>query len=475
MRSTSLLYALALLLSASVAHAGLRLPPDESFTLSNGAQVILVQKKDAPLVAARIAIRGGALADAAGKEGTAALLAQLLGKGAGTRDAVAFIDAVADVGGELSFSADREAIWASADFLADDATLMLELLADALQRPALSQEEFEKLRVREVQSIAAAKEGDPRALVGTYGMAWLFQGHPYGRALSGDERSLAALTLEDLRSHYQAQVGADRAIITVVGDMEPRQMRHAVEKAFGHWRKAKGNLPDIPVPLRQPGPRVLLVDKPDATQTYFWIGTVGAAATDPALEAQDLVQTLFGGRFTSMLNTELRVKSGLTYGARAGIQRLAKPGAAYYSSFTRTDATAQAIDLALEVQARLHHQDIPEEQLESARRYVLGQFAPDYQTNAQIAGALATLALQGQARERIESYGERIKAVSPEAVAAARSVFPEGRDYAMVVIGDASKIADDIAKYGPLTRIDITAPGFAPQTPVQSPSGDTAP
>lgn len=475
MRPISFLYALALLLSATLAHAGLRLPPDESFTLSNGAQVILVQKKDTPLVATRIAIRGGSLADTSGKEGTAALLAQLLGKGAGTRDAVAFIDAVANVGGELSFSADREALWASADFLAEDASLMLELLADALQRPTLSQEEFEKLRSREVQSLSAAKEGDPRGLVGTYGMAWLFQNHPYGRASTGDERSLAALTLDDLRSYYHAQMGADRAIITVVGDIDPRQMRRAVEQAFGQWHKATGSLPDIPVQLRQPGPRVLLVDKPDATQTYFWIGTVGAAVNDPALEAQDLVQTLFGGRFTSMLNTELRVKSGLTYGARAGIQRLTKPGAAYYSSFTRTDATAQAIDLALEVQERLHTQETPDELLESARRYVLGQFAPDYQTNAQIAGALATLALQGQARERIEGYGERIKAVSPEAVAAARSVFPKSRDYAMVVIGDASKIADDIAKYGPVTRIDITAQGFAPSTPVQPPSGDTAP
>lgn len=466
---------LALLLPASAAHAGLQLPPAETFTLDNGAQVILVQKKSVPLIAARIAIRGGALADAAGKEGSASLLADLLGKGAGTRDAVAFVDAVADVGGTLSFSIDREAIWASADFLAADAPLMLELLADTLQRPTLAQDEFDKLRTRAIQSLAAEKDGDPRGLVSTYGNAWLFQGHAYGRPPNGDERSLAALTLDDVRNHFQQQIGADRAIIALVGDFEPRQMRRAVEAAFGQWRKASGTLPEIPVPLRQPGARVLLVNKPGATQSYFWIGTVGAAVDDPALEAQDLVQTLFGGRFTSMLNTELRVKSGLTYGAGANIARLAKPGAASYSSFTRTDATAQAIDLALEVQDRLHNQPIADDQLESARRYVLGQFAPDYQTNAQIAGALARLALHGQPRERIEGYGERIKAVSPEAVAAARSVFPQGRDYAMVVIGDAEQIADEIAKYGTITHIDITAPGFAPEASAPPSSGDSTP
>ena len=474
MRMMSILCALALLLSATLVHAGLRLPPAETFTLDNGAQVILVQKKDAPLLAARIAIRGGALADAPGREGSAALLAALLGKGAGKRDAVAFVDAVADVGGELGFSADREALWASADFLAEDAQLMLELLADALLRPTLSQEEFGKLRTRAIQSLAAAKDGDPRGLMGTYGDAWLFREHPYGRPVDGDERSLAALTLDDLRAYYQQQVGADRAIIALVGDIEPRSMRRTVESAFGRWRKATGALPEVPVPLRENGARVLLVDKPGATQTYFWIGSVGAAVDDPAREAQDLVQTLFGGRFTSMLNTELRVKSGLTYGAGASIDRLAQPGAASYASFTRTDATAQAIDMALDVQARLHDAPLPADQIESARRYVLGQFAPDFQTNAQIAGAFATLALQGQSRERIEGYGERIQAVSPDAVAAARRVFPQGRNYAMVVIGDAAKIADDIARYGPVTHLSITAPGFAPDSAAPA-NGDTTP
>lgn len=474
MRLTSTLGALALLFAATLAHAGLRLPPAETFTLDNGAQVILVQKKDAPLVAARIAIRGGALADAAGKEGSASLLADLLGKGAGSRDAVAFVDAAAGVGGELSFSVGREALWASADFLAEDAPLMLELLADALQRPTLAQDEFDKLRTRAVQSLAAAKDGDPRGLTGVYGNAWLFRGHPYGRPVNGDEGSLAALSLDDLRAYYQGHVGADRAIIALVGDIEPRRMRRAVESAFGHWRKATGTLPEVAARPRETGPRVLLVDKPGATQTYFWIGNVGAATTDPAQEAQDLVQTLFGGRFTSMLNTELRVKSGLTYGAGASLDRLTQPGAASYGSFTRTDATVQAIDLALEVQERLHTQPIAGDQLESARRYVLGQFAPDYQTNAQIAGALAQLALQGLPRERIEGYGERIKAVSSDAVAAARRVFPQGRDYAMVIIGDAEKIAADIAKYGPVTRLAITAPGFTPDSATPA-NGDTTP
>ncbi len=459
---------LAVLLSvfAWPGHAGdLQLPVSETFDLANGAHVILTPKTAVPMIAAAVVIRGGALADAPGKEGTARILAQLLGKGAGSRDAVAFVDAVADAGGELDFDASREALRAYANFLADDAELMLALLADALQRPTLSQAEFDKLRTRSIQSLAAMKDGDPRGLLDVYGDAWLFRDHPYGRPTMGDETSLAALTLDDVQAFQRDQVGADRAIISIVGDFEPKSMRRRVEKAFGGWHKAAGHLPEVPQPVRQLGPRVLLVDKPGATQTYFWIGQVGAAANDPASDAQDLVETLFGGRFTSMLNTELRVKSGLTYGARASIDRLNLSGAAAYSSYTRTQATTQAIDLALAVQARLHDAAIPADQLDSARRYMQGQYAPRYQTNLQISLALADLALHQLPREHLTGYDTRIASVSPEAVAAARAVFPKDRDYAMVVIGDATTIADAIGRYGSVTHMRMTDPGFSPASP----------
>src|SRR5690606_35021956 len=179
----STLVVLTVSLATSLAHAGMRLPDAESFTLENGAQVLLVPKKDTPLVAARIAIRGGALADAPGKEGTAALLAEMLGKGAGERDATAFVNAAENVGGDIAFSADREALWVRGDFLAEDAALMFELLSDALLRPILADSELEKLRNRAIQSLIASKDGDPRGLLGTYGNAWLFRDHPYGRPI----------------------------------------------------------------------------------------------------------------------------------------------------------------------------------------------------------------------------------------------------------------------------------------------------
>jgi zinc protease len=456
--------ALALLFAAlpAFAAAGLSLPAYERVQLANGATVLLMRKPDVPLVAAQVLVRGGTLADPAGKEGTASILADLLGKGAAGRDALRYAEAIDGAGGRIGFSAWREAVAVEASFLAADADLMLTLIADALLRPTLAPAEFEKLRTRAIQSLAAQKDGDPRNLISTYGQAWLFRGHPYGRPSGGDERSLATLTLADLQGYYRDQMGGDRMTIALAGDFDPAAMKAGVERAFGAWRKAAGVLPEVPAKLRETGRRVLLVDKPGATQTYFWAGNVGASEHDPARAAQDLVQTVFGGRFTSMLNTELRVKSGLSYGASAQLSRYAQPGPAAMVSFTRTEATGEAIDLAFATLARLHEDGIDAETLASAKRYVLGQFAPDYETADQLAAAIAELDLYGQPKETIDGYGARIEAATPEEVAAARSVFARGEDTLLVAIGGAAKIRDAVARYGAVTEMKIANPGFLP-------------
>jgi predicted Zn-dependent peptidase len=433
-------------------------------TLGNGAELALMPKRDTPLVAMSLVLRGGSLADAPGREGTAALLAELMQKGAGSRDGAQFAEAIENAGGQLAIGAGTESLSLDASFLARDIGLMIELASDALLRPRLSASEFDKVRDRAIQSIAAAKDTDPRALVGAYGDAWLFRGHPYGRPVGGSEESLAAVTLEDLERHYEAQVRGDRLIIAVVGDFDPADLRRRLESAFGSLGRADAA---APLATRAPavaGRRVLLVDKPGATQTYFWLGNVGASRTDPERTAQAVVNTVFGGRFTSMLNTELRVKSGLTYGADSAFDRLAEPGAFSITSFTATESTVQALDLALATLDRLHAEGIDGATLDSARTYLVGQFPPTLETSGALASRLADLLLYGLGRDDVDEFAARVMAV--DEANAQRTVgqsFPSSRDLAMVLVGDAARIRGQVGKYGPVTEMKITDPRFAPR------------
>ena len=296
---------------------GVRIPPYERVALENGATLLLLEHREVPMVGFTALLTGGALADDPGREGTAALLAALLEKGAGARNAYEFADAIANVGGTLSTDISREAVAVSGEFLSRDADLMVELLADLLRRPRLDATQFENLRERQIDLLKSVKDSSRGALIGVYGDALLFGEHPYGRPVDGSEASLAALSHEDVVAYYRGQFGADRLVLAVAGDFDTVSMRSRLERALGDWTKARAPAPSAGRPVDRGVGRVLLVDAPSANQTYFWLGSVGVGKGYPQRAALDLVNTLFGGRFTSMLNTELRVKSGPTYSARS--------------------------------------------------------------------------------------------------------------------------------------------------------------
>ena len=464
MRAVAL--SLALLPAATAFGAeGVKLPAYKSATLANGAVVALVEKRDTPLVSMNVTVRGGGLGDQANMDGTASLYTDLIQRGAGNRTAAQFAEAIENVGGSLSAGAGTESVGLNASFMSRDVDLMLELAADALQRPQLDPAEFEKARALAVQSIVAAKDSDPRALMSSYGDAWLFRGHPYGRSVTGGESSLAAVKLDDIKRYYADQVGGDRLIITLVGDFDAATMLQKLERSFGTWRKSGAAVPIVPMPARVTGRPVLLVDKPGATQTYFWLGNVGASRTDPARTAQSVVNTVFGGRFTSMLNTELRIKSGLTYGASASFNRLTQPGSFHIASYTETSKTTQAIDMTLDTLARLHEDGLDADQLKSSQSYLLGQFPPSIETNGQIAARLADMLFYGLGPEDVNEYAQRVTRVDAAAVRSTiEQSFPQPGNLAIVLIGDAAMIRDAVQKYGPVTEMKISDPRFTPAT-----------
>ena len=447
---------------AGTSNTGVHLPAYTTTTLPNGATVLLMPRHDVPMIAASILVRGGSLADAPGKEGTASLLADLMEKGAGEHDALAFAQTVDGAGGSLGLGSSREAIVANAQFLSKDSGLMLSLLGDALLRPRLDVAEFEKLKKRAIDGIATAKDGDPRGLIRNYTNAWLFQQHPYARPADGDQTSLARISLDDLKAFRSQQMGGDRLIIAIAGDFDPAVIGKQVQATFGNWAKASAALPQVTAEQPRSGRRVLLVDKPGATQTYFTLANLGTRHGDPNEAAQNVVQTVFGGRFTSMINTALRIKSGLSYGAASQLERPRLPGTVAITSYTKTDSTKAAIDLAISTLDLLHKQPLETQAIDSAKHYIAGQFAPGLETSPQLAAELANLTLYGDSRDEIDGYLGRIAAATPEQVNAARKVFPDSADVVIVAIGDAAKIRSVMQAYGPLTEMKLTDPRYLP-------------
>jgi predicted Zn-dependent peptidase len=462
----SVVAALLFICSGAVLAAGnngVKVPPFERVQLGNGATVLLMERHDVPLIAFSAVLRGGAISDPAGEPGVASLLVGLLQKGAGSRDAVAFAETVASVGGQIETSASTESLAVSGSFLARDQQLMVELLADMLQRPRLEAGQFDTLRARQIEFIRAAKESDLAELAPIYGEASLFANHPYGRPVDGSEASLAGVKHADLQRYYQEQVGADRLILAVAGDFKAAQLKQRISKAFSGWRKASAPLPQVPPAEPVKSRRVLLIDAPDSVQAYFWAGNVAVAKSDPRRAALDVTNTLFGGRFTSMLNAELRIRTGLSYSASSHFDRLLQPGHWALTSFTQTDTTIQALDLALATLDKLHESGLDSALVDSGKSYVQGQYPLALETAGQWATQLATLEFYGLSRSYIDDYSAALAGVGvPDAKRVIDAVFPSSSQLAIVVVGNASALREGLRKYGPVTEMKLADPSFTP-------------
>lgn len=452
---------LELALAEEAVASGVRIPPHEQHTLHNGVRLILMPLHEVPLIAFEAVLRGGSRLDPPAREGVAALTAELLKYGAGTRDAFAFADTVEGAGGSLDIEVHSEAIHVHGQFLAQDQELLLELLADALQRPHLSGLELDKLRQRRIESIRATKDSEPQSLLGLYGRALLFGNHPYGRAAGGSESSLELIERAEVEQLYRRHFGADRLTLVFAGHFDPMRLHHAVTEVFGAWLPAEAVLPPLPMSERVRGRRLLLVDSPGSEQSYLWYANTGVARAYPWAAALQVTNAAFGGKFGSMLMQALRVQTGLTYSVSSSFHRGSVPGEFSISSFTQTSSTARAIDLVLQTLDRLKQAGIDADTIGSARNYMLGQYPLAFETASDWASALAKLDLYGLPDSYIDQFGAALQRVddaqTQEVIATA---FPDSADLCIALIGDAAEVREEITRFGPVLQKPLADPDF---------------
>ena len=250
-------------------------------------------------------------------------------------------------------------------------------------------------------------------------------------------------------------------MLAVVGDFNSAEMEAKLKTLFGAW---KGAAPAaVVVPVQKPilGKHVLLVDKPDATQTYFILGNVGISETDPDRAPVRVVNTLFGGRFTSLFNDELRIKSGYSYGASSRFEEDRTPGPFVMATYTRNATTEPAIDKTFEVLDKLHTHPFTDADLTSAKNYIRGTFPPSLETSPALANQLASNEVEGVSREKFNAELTAEQATTlPEANRVIDKDFPTKDNYVLVIVGKASEIGGLVAKYGTVTRKKISDPGY---------------
>jgi zinc protease len=436
-----------------------RLPHYETFLLDNGLTVYLMEQHEVPLIYISAVFPAGAEWDN-GRYGLAALTAKglLLGTKNDTKQQVE--EKLDFLGVSYSARAGLETAVIAMSFLNTQQDSVFPILRDLITQPVFEPTEFDKYKKRLLLELEQEKE-IPARVIDDYYRKFLFGSHGYGNPVSGTRPAVEKIAVDDLKAFYKANYYPRGSAIAIVGDFKTPAMTKRVERLFSSWQvdAVPQSLHEQPLPVVD-RPRVLLVDKADAGETRFMLGGLGMKRNNPDYIAVELVNTVLGGRFTSWLNDKLRVEAGLTYGAISYFSRYRSSGTFVISSFTRTASTVEAIDLALQVLARLHREGIDQKTLASAKNYLKGQFPPRYETSGRLASLLTAMFYYHFDESFINGFQESVDGISQEKTKEIISRYFPAANLQFVFLGNASAIRDHIKKYGEVIEKEIKADGF---------------
>jgi zinc protease len=442
----------AILLASTVQAVDFKLPKYETFKLDNGLTVYLLEQHEVPLIDVVVVVKTGAVQDSIA--GLAAMTADSLLLGTENLAKSQFEQKLDYLGAQISSGASLEYSYVSLSMAKVDQDVLLPILRDVLIKPAMNIEEFDKHKTRYLAQLEQQKES-PKQVIKNYFNQLLYAEHPYANWVDGTTGSVTSIDQTAVKQFHQSWYKPNNSAVVVSGDFESKKMKSALKKLFSVWKgkapafKLEQNLPTVEKA------KVLLINKSDANESTFMIGGPGIKFSNPDSTALSVINTVLGARFTSWLNDELRVNSGLTYGAGSRFDSKLVGGSFYISTFTKTETTNEAMDLALATYARLWEQGIDEQTLASAKAYVKGLFPTDYETSGNLSWLLAQMFIYGFDESYINDFSERVNSLDLErSKQLIKQYFPK-ENLQFVVVGKADEIRDKLMKYGELSETDI--------------------
>lgn len=436
--------------------AAFKLPDYQTVVLPNGLTVYLMEQHEVPVINVSVLIPAGAIYDD-DQSGLASLTALALRHGTKSMSKANMEEELDFVGATLNTFASKEFTGLSARFAWKDREKVLNIIKEVLLNPVFDAGEFEKERKRALVGLEQAQES-PRSVIGDYFNGMIYSNHVYANPVSGRIATVGTIKVADAQKFYRTHYMPNGAAIAIVGDFDVKEMRVKASSLFSKWPKGTAIADIANKPLStSAASKVLLVNKDDARETTFYIGGQGVSRSNPDYVAIEVVNTVLGGRFTSWLNDELRVNTGLTYGASSGFSPLKNAGTFRISTFTATKNTEAAIDKALEVLNRLHEKGIDEQTLTSAKNYVKGQYPPNYETSGQLANLLTQMFWYGFDESFINNFQKNVDGLSAEKAKQIVSKYFPKNNLQFVMVGKADDIRKIISKYGKITEVQIKA------------------
>jgi zinc protease len=413
-------------------------PNAETRTLLNGLRVFVVTDHRLPAVAVRLVLMSaGSIRDPQNMPGVASMTADMLTQGTQTRSAQQFAQAIDFLGGHIDASASDDDTDASLTVVSRDLDTGMNLLSDAVLHPAFSPDELARQQQQALSGLRV-EYSDPSYLASAAFDRTVFGESPYGLPSEGTPETVGKLTRDDLVKFHDSTYAPNDALLAFSGDVTPERAFALAEKYFGAWKTKTLPAEEPVAPPQTQGLHFIVIDKPDAVQTQIRVGGLGIRRSNPDYIPLLVTNRIFGGGFNSRLNTEVRVKKGLTYGANSSFEAARFTGEFVADTFTRTEATAEATKLVIQLISQMSSGDIKPEELKFAQDYLSGVYPIQSETSAQVAGRILTVAEYGLAPDYNDTYQRKVLAVDDASVKEMAEKYFNAQNLDVVLVGNAS-------------------------------------
>lgn len=436
----------------------LRVPTWTRTTLANGAELMVSEKHDLPLVSFSLTILGGSYQfEPASRRGLAGITAAMMSEGTKRRDGDALSSAMQLLGTTVGVAIGTESGTMSFVSTSSKFAATLDILADMLLNPTFPGDALERLRAQRLVALTQAKAQPASIAERVFPRVLYGSAHPFGQNVT--EESYKAITRDDVVAFHKTYFQPGRALIMVSGDVNPAAVKATIEKALANW-SAGGSKPAFSYPElpERRATTIYLVDKPGAAQSTFAIGNPGPPRNTPDYYAIQVMNTMLGGLFQSRLNANIREEKGYSYGVSSSFAFGKGPGPFRAGGDVQSAKTdAALIEFMKELRGIEGSRPVSDEELTTAKDALIQRLPSTFASVSAINGAIATLWTQGLPDTYYQEYGRAVGAVTKDDVVRVAKKYIDLDHLNIVIVGDRASIEGPLKATGiaPIVVLDI--------------------
>jgi zinc protease len=404
-----------------------------------GPPVLVETSRQLPLVTVVVGQRSGAATDLPTKAGLTRLVTRLMRRTGGGMDPDELDMRVDSLGASLSADVMHSAVTFHGTVIARSLEPFVDLLVEVLARPGFAEDEIERQK-REVRSELLDALDNDRALVRRFFERSVFKRHPFGHPVNGTVRTVEAISRDDLLAHYRRTWQARNLVFAFAGDIDESQASRIAMRVADALADEDPPADDVPEPDAPQGRKLVLVDKPERTQTQILLGGLGTHPHDDDHIPLHVGNTIFGGTFSARMTRQIRSERGWSYGAYSSLPIDRRRRSFSMWTFPKAADAAPCIRLQLEMLKHWRQQGVTADELKWAKNYLVRSHAFAIDTAAKRVALALDEVLYDLPKGYYDRYTERVEAVTVEQVnAAVRRRIPES-NLLVTVVGTEPEI-----------------------------------